>query len=94
MALLNVRHLRKGYGDTVVLQDLDFSLEKGEVVILGLSGSGKSSLLRCINGLEPHQGGRQHRNGRRGRIRQKRAVGKSPARKWAWCFRAMNFLPT
>ncbi len=58
MALLNVRHLRKGYGDTVVLQDLDLSLEKGEVVvILGPSGSGKSSLLRCINGLEPHQGG-------------------------------------
>ena len=58
MALLNVRHLRKGYGDTVVLQDLDLSLEKGEVVvILGPAGSGKSSLLRCINGLEPHQGG-------------------------------------
>ena len=58
MALLNVRHLRKGYGDTVVLQDLDLSLEKGEVVvILGPSGSGTSSLLRCINGLEPHQGG-------------------------------------
>ena len=58
MALLNVRHLRKGYGDTEVLQDLDLSLEKGEVVvILGPSGSGKSSLLRCINGLEPHQGG-------------------------------------
>lgn len=58
MALLNVRYLRKGYGDTVVLQDLDLSLEKGEVVvILGPSGSGKSSLLRCINGLEPHQGG-------------------------------------
>lgn len=58
MALLNVHHLRKGYGDTVVLQDLDLSLEKGEVVvILGPSGSGKSSLLRCINGLEPHQGG-------------------------------------
>ena len=50
--------LLKGYGDTVVLQDLDLSLEKGEVVvILGPSGSGKSSLLRCINGLEPHQGG-------------------------------------
>jgi len=58
MALLNVRHLRKGYGDTVVLQDLDLSLEKGEVVvILGPSGSGKSSLLRCINGLGPPQGG-------------------------------------
>jgi len=53
MALLNVRHLRKGYGDTVVLQDLDLSLEKGEVVvILGPSGCGKTSLLNIISGLD------------------------------------------
>ena len=46
MALLNVRHLHKGYNDTVVLQDLDLSLEKDEVVvILGLFGSGKSSTV-------------------------------------------------
>lgn len=58
MALLNVCHLRKSYGDAVVLQDLNLSLRKGEVVVVvGPSGSGKSSLLRCINGLEPYQGG-------------------------------------
>lgn len=58
MALLNIHHLHKRYGETVVLQSLDLALHKGEVVvILGPSGSGKSTLLRCINGLESKQGG-------------------------------------
>jgi putative lysine transport system ATP-binding protein len=52
-AIIEVRHLRKSFGDTEVLKDINFSVQKGEVVcIIGSSGSGKSTLLRCINLLE------------------------------------------
>ena len=48
----------KRFGQNTVLQDVDLTIEKGEIVaIIGRSGSGKSTLLRCINGLEPVQGG-------------------------------------
>ncbi len=59
MAILNVEHIRKSFGDTEVLKDISFSLEKGQVVsIIGSSGSGKTTLLRCINLLERPTGGR------------------------------------
>lgn len=58
MALLEIRHIEKHFGNTRVLEDIGFSLEKGEVVaIIGSSGSGKTTLLRCLNFLEtPDQG--------------------------------------
>ena len=53
MSLLDVRGVRKAFGDTLVLDDLDLSLDEGEcVVLIGASGSGKSTLLRCIDLLE------------------------------------------
>jgi polar amino acid transport system ATP-binding protein len=56
--LLEIRHLRKSYGDTLVLDDFNLSVKRGEViVIIGPSGCGKSTLLRCINALEDIQGG-------------------------------------
>ena len=52
-AILEVRHLSKAFGSHVVLEDVSFSVNKGDVIsILGASGSGKSTLLRCINLLE------------------------------------------
>ena len=52
-AILQINHLSKTFGKNEVLKDVDFSLEKGDVVsIIGSSGSGKSTLLRCINLLE------------------------------------------
>ncbi|WP_276529923.1 amino acid ABC transporter ATP-binding protein [Aerococcus sanguinicola] len=52
-AILNVDHLKKAFGDNVVLKDIDFSVSPGEVIsIIGSSGSGKSTLLRCLNLLE------------------------------------------
>ncbi len=51
--IIEVQHLSKAYGNHEVLKDIDFSVNKGEVVcIIGSSGSGKSTLLRCINLLE------------------------------------------
>ena len=53
MAILEVKHLSKSFGSNVVLRDIDFSVNKGDVIsIIGASGSGKSTLLRCINLLE------------------------------------------
>ena len=51
--LLRIRNLNKSFGERKVLNGIDLSLYKGEVlVVLGPSGCGKSTLLRCINGLE------------------------------------------
>ncbi|HWP66014.1 MAG TPA: ATP-binding cassette domain-containing protein [Candidatus Limnocylindria bacterium] len=50
--VLDVQHVVAGYGDRPVLDDVSFSVRRGEiVVVLGGSGSGKSTLLRCIVGL-------------------------------------------
>lgn len=56
--IIDIEHLQKHFGDLQVLHDVDFNVEKGEVVtIIGSSGSGKSTLLRCINLLEIPDGG-------------------------------------
>jgi len=53
MTLLEARGVRKSFGDRVVLDDLDLTVDRGEcVVLIGGSGSGKSTLLRCLNRLE------------------------------------------
>jgi len=51
--MIEVEHLTVGYADTVVLEDVDFTVPRGDVfAILGGSGSGKSTLLRHLIGLE------------------------------------------
>ncbi|MDQ0739974.1 amino acid ABC transporter ATP-binding protein [Pseudomonas sp. W4I3] len=56
--LLNIRGLRKQYGDVEVLKGVDLSMQRGNVVtLIGSSGSGKTTLLRCVNLLEEFQGG-------------------------------------
>lgn len=58
MPILEVEHIRKTFEHTEVLQDISFSLERGQVVsIIGSSGSGKTTLLRCLNFLERPDGG-------------------------------------
>ncbi len=58
MEVIRVNHLSKSFGEHHVLKDIDFSVNKGEVVcIIGSSGSGKSTLLRCLNLLEQPSGG-------------------------------------
>lgn len=51
--ILQINHLSKSFGSNLVLKDIDFTVEQGDVTsIIGASGSGKSTLLRCINLLE------------------------------------------
>ncbi len=58
MEILEIKHLEKNFGKNKVLKDINFKVEKGQVVsIIGSSGSGKSTLLRCINGLEEKTSG-------------------------------------
>ena len=53
MKILEMNHIKKSFGDKVVLKDINVSVSEGEVVsILGPSGSGKSTLLRCATFLE------------------------------------------
>ena len=53
MAFLEVQNLIKNFGETKVLKGVDFTLEKGEVLsVIGSSGNGKTTLLRCLNNLE------------------------------------------
>ena len=56
--LLEVKHLHKEFGSSVILRDLNLEVRRGEVVvIIGPSGCGKSTLLCCLNGLEGIQSG-------------------------------------
>lgn len=65
MALLEVRDLTKDFGSTKVLQGVSFDLEKSSVLsILGSSGGGKTTLLRCLNFLERPTGGTIRVDGR------------------------------
>ena len=55
--IITFNKVNKWYGNNFnVLRDIDLSVAKGErIVICGPSGSGKSSLIRCINRLEEHE---------------------------------------
>lgn len=57
-ALVDICGLHKRFGDNEVLKGIDLQIKRQEVVcIIGKSGSGKSTPLRCINGLESFQQG-------------------------------------
>ena len=56
--MISVKHLKKNYGDTTVLRDVNAEIDKGEVIsIIGPSGTGKSTFLRCLNHLEQPDSG-------------------------------------
>jgi polar amino acid transport system ATP-binding protein len=53
MTALQVTNIQKSFGKTKVLRGVDFTLEEGKVLsVIGPSGGGKTTLLRCITGLE------------------------------------------
>ena len=58
MAILEVKDLKKNFGKTQVLKGVSFTVEEGEVLsIIGSSGSGKTTILRCVNQLETPDSG-------------------------------------
>ncbi len=80
-AMVEVRNLKKQFGSLVAVEDVSLSVKAGEVfAIIGASGSGKSTILKCINFLEPPTAGEIWVDGRRvgvvqtgGRLRPARA---------------------
>jgi polar amino acid transport system ATP-binding protein len=59
MSLVELSHVVKRFGANTVLDDVSLRVAPGEIIaVIGRSGSGKSTMLRCINGLEPIQDGR------------------------------------
>ena len=91
--VLRVEHLNKFYGKHQTLFDINFSLNKGEVLtLLGPSGSGKSTLLRTVNGLEEYEGGAIYFHGKK--------INPSPkewhccAKRLGWSFKVMTYFPT
>jgi len=64
MSFVDIKNVRKTFGELEVLKGVSITVEKGEIVtIIGRSGSGKSTLLRCVNGLETINSGEIHING-------------------------------
>ncbi len=62
--ILRIESLHKRFGDLEVLKGIDLTVQSGEtVVILGSSGSGKSTMLRCVNFMEDPTEGKIHLNG-------------------------------
>src|SRR6478752_742258 len=59
MPLVELDNVHKRFGTVEVLKGVSLAMEKGEIIaVIGRSGSGKSTMLRCVNGLEPVQSGR------------------------------------
>ena len=64
-SLLSIKNLHKEFDRNTILKGINLKLNKGEViVIIGPSGGGKSTLLRCLNGLEDIQGGEIYLGGK------------------------------
>ena len=57
--MIRVEHLQKAYGSLYVLKDVNTTISKGEVIsIIGPSGTGKSTFMRCLNLLDTPTGGK------------------------------------
>ncbi|MBF4161109.1 amino acid ABC transporter ATP-binding protein [Nocardioides acrostichi] len=90
--LLEVRSLRKAYGDRVVLDDVSLTVAPGDVVcLIGSSGSGKSTLLRCLDLLETVDDGQILFEG--DDITDPRVDAKRVRRRMGMVFQAYNLFP-
>lgn len=92
MLALRIENLKKSYGTVPVLKGIDLSVENGDVVaVIGRSGSGKSTMLRCINGLEPFQEGSIKVAGHR--LDQSRANLRELRKEVGMVFQSYNLFP-
>lgn len=90
--IISVNGLKKSFGENVVLKDINFSVNRGDVTcIIGSSGSGKSTMLRCINLLEEPTGGEIIYKGKN--ILETKTFRHTEQR-LKWFFRALTFLRT
>ena len=82
MSYIEIRNLKKRFGDNVILDGVDLDIEKGEVVaIIGPSGTGKSTLLRCLNLLETPESGTFKVDGREYDLTTKKGAQKRQIRR-------------
>lgn len=97
MQLLKIEGFRKKFRNTEVLKEINFSLQKGEIlVIIGSSGSGKTTLLRCLNFLETPDEGKIFLNGQPffdASLRYSESKLKSMRRKFGLVFQSFNLFP-
>ena len=64
---IQVRGLKKSYGNNMVINGLDFEIEEGEIfALLGVNGAGKTTALECIEGLRKYDSGTITVNGKMG----------------------------
>ena len=92
MALMEIKNLKKSFGDLQVLRDINLSIEEGEVLVLiGPSGSGKSTFLRCLNLLETPTGGNIYFDGTD--IMDKKFNKMQYRQKVGMCFQRFNLFP-
>ena len=95
-ARLEVRGLRKSFGSNEVLKGIDFTLGRGEVLsIIGSSGGGKSTLLRCLNFLEEADAGAIYVDGECvfDALRDKEGVTPEAQRSFGLVFQQFNLFP-
>lgn len=96
--IIDAQDIQKSFGELQILKGISLQVRRGEVVVLiGASGSGKTTFIRCINLLEDIQGGRIRVNGRamgyRERsdgslVRDSSATSPASVATSAWCFSA------
>ena len=64
MSYLEIKNIYKSFGDLNVLNGISMDIEKGEIItIIGSSGNGKTTFLRCLNNLESIDSGKVYLNG-------------------------------
>jgi polar amino acid transport system ATP-binding protein len=92
MSIVQLKSVCKRYGALEVLNDVSLDVDRGSViVVIGRSGSGKSTMLRCINGLEPIQSGAIEVNGRL--LRRDEASLRALRQEVGFVFQSFNLFP-
>ena len=90
--LIQVKHLDKSFGSLKVLKDVTVDIYKGDVVcVIGASGSGKSTFLRCLNRLEEPMEARSFL--RAWTSQTLRQISTSTVRRWEWCSSSLTYSP-